>query len=150
MLPRTHHKVRAPATPTHAQCRDNEWFSAFVMCAWAVILALPGDALSGPSFSAFHRQGLTEVFWAGVFGSVGGLRLTALYINGRNPKTPYARMLGAAFGFVAWAYVGTLVYLGTMDQLGVISPGCGVYSVLALAEIRSLYRASYDARYVSR
>jgi hypothetical protein len=150
MLARTAHKVRSPATPTHPQCRDTEWLSAFVMCAWAFILILPGDALAGPSFSAFHRQGLTEVFWACVFGSVGCVRIAALYINGRNPRTPYARMLSAAFGFVAWGYVGTLVYLGTMDQLGVISPGCGVYGVLALAEIRSIYRAGYDARYITR
>lgn len=150
MLPRTHHKVRGPGTPTNAQCRDNEWLAAAIMCGIAFILALPGDSLAGPAFSAFHRLGLTETFWACVFGSIGGLRLAALYINGRNPRTPYARMAGAFFGFMAWGYVGILVFMGTMDQLGAFNIGLAVFGSLAVAELRSLYRASYDARYVSR
>ena len=32
-------------------CRDNEWLSAALMCAWALVLTLPGDSLAGPAFS---------------------------------------------------------------------------------------------------
>ena len=136
--------------PTLAGCRDTEWLSSLIMCVWALVLAVPGDSLAGPSFSAFHRLGLTETVWACAFGATGGLRLAALYINGRSPRTPYARMLGAFFGFISWGQVGFLVYEGTMATLGVVSPGVAVYGVLAAMELRSLYRASYDARYVSR
>lgn len=141
---------RRVGRPTLAGCRDTEWLSSVVMCAWALVLALPGDSLAGPSFSAFHRLGLTETFWACAFGGMGGIRLAALYINGRSPRTPYARMLGAFFGFLAWGQVAFLVYQGTMAVLGVVSPGTAVYAVLAAMELRSLYRASYDARYVTR
>ena len=136
--------------PTGAGCRDTEWLSSLIMCVWALVLAVPGDSLAGPSFSAFHRLGLTETFWSCAFGATGGLRLAALYINGRSPRTPYARMLGAFFGFLSWGQVGFLVYEGTMQTLGVVSPGVAVYGVLAAMELRSLYRASYDARYVTR
>ncbi|RYC29282.1 hypothetical protein D3273_24825 [Lichenibacterium minor] len=136
--------------PTGAGCRDTEWLSSFIMCVWALVLAAPGDSLAGPSFSAFHRLGLTETVWSCAFGATGGLRLAALYINGRSPRTPYARMLGAFFGFLSWGQVGFLVYDGTMQALGVVSPGVAVYGVLSAMELRSLYRASYDARYVTR
>ena len=131
-------------------CRDNEWLSSLLMCAWALVLAYPGDSLSGPSFSAFHRYGMTETFWACAFGAMGGMRLAALYINGRSPRTPYARMLCAFFGFLAWGQVAFLVLQGTMQTLGVVSPGVAIYGILAVVELRSLYRASYDARYVAR
>ena len=136
--------------PTVAATRDTEWLSAVIMCVWAVVLALPGDSLAGPSFSAFHRMEFTETAWACAFGGVGGLRLAALYINGRSPRTPYARMVGAFFGFLSWGQVGFLVYQGTAATLGVVSPGVAVYGILAATELRSLYRASYDARYVAR
>ncbi len=136
--------------PTAAGGRDTEWMSSALMCVWALVLTLPGDGLAGPSFSAFHRLGLTETFWACAFGATGGLRLAALYINGRSPRTPYARMLGAFVGFLSWGQVAFLVYQGTMQSLGVISPGVAVYGVLSAMELRSLYRASYDARYVRR
>ena len=145
-----HARRRRIGRPTQAGCRDTEWLSSLIMCVWALVLAVPGDSLAGPSFSAFHRLGLTETVWACAFGVMGGLRLAALYINGRSPRTPYARMLGAFFGFISWGQVGFLVYEGTMATLGAISPGVAVYGVLSMVELRSLYRASYDARYVSR
>ncbi len=150
-LPRTGHRARLHVGK-HAVpgCRDNEWLSATLMCAWALVLAVPGDSLAGPSFSAFHRYGLTETVWACAFGVMGGMRLAALYINGRSPRTPYARMLGAFFGFLSWGQVAFLVLQGALEQLHVVSPGVAIYGVLSLVELRSLYRASYDARYVAR
>ena len=129
--------------------RDTEWLSAFLMCAWALVLSLPGDSLAGPAFSAFHRLNLTEPVWALAFGATGGLRVAALYINGRSPRTPYARMLGAFLGFLGWGEVGLLVQQGTSAAHGVAAPDLAVYGLLAAMELRSLYRASYDARYVA-
>ncbi len=37
-----------------------------------------------------------------------------------------------------------------MESLGVVTPGVAVYGIMAVVELRSLYRASYDARYVTR
>lgn len=143
-------RVYRTGKPSVPGCRDNEWLSSVLMCAWALVLAFPGDSLAGPSFSAFHRYGLTETIWACAFGAMGGMRLAALYINGRSPRTPYARMLCAFFGFLAWGQVAILVYQGTAATLGVVSPGVAIYGILSGVELRSLYRASYDARYVAR
>jgi len=130
------------------QDRGLEWFSAAVMVAWGVTLALPGDTLAGANFSAFQRYPwMTESFWASVFGVIGGMRLCALYINGKNPRTPYARMVGSLFGTVAWLQVSLLITEGTYGVTGIASTGTGVYALLAFADLVSIYRAAHDARY---
>jgi hypothetical protein len=132
------------------QDRGLEWYSALVMVGWGFVLALPGDTLAGPSFVAFQRYGLTESFWAWLFGATGAARLAALYINGRWPTTPYIRMFGSLFGAISWAQVAWLVAEGTFFSNGVASTGTVVYGLLALAEVFSLFRACFDARYYRR
>ena len=80
------------------------------MIARAATLALPGDLLSQPGFVALHRFGMTESVWSFLFAFVGGARLVALYINGRRPRSPHIRMVGALFGAVSWIQVSVLLY----------------------------------------
>jgi hypothetical protein len=130
------------------QDRGMEWFSAAVMVAWAVTLALPGNTLDGSNFAAFHRYPwMTEIFWAVMFGVIGGARLLALYINGHSPRSPYARMIGSLFGALSWGQVSLLITEGTYGTTGVASTGTGVYALLAVADLISVYRAAHDARY---
>jgi hypothetical protein len=118
------------------------------MLWWALCLAFPGDTLAAPSFTSFHRYDwMTEEFWAGTFGAIGAARLVALYINGRWPKTPIIRIVGAGFGALSWAQVAWLITEGTFNKNGVLSTGTGMYSILALADLLSIFRASFDARY---
>ncbi len=135
--------------PTPAGSRDTEWLCAVLMCAWALVLAVPGATLAGPSFPAVHRYGLTDTLWACAFGAMGALRLAALCIDGRSPRTPYARMLCAFFGVLGWGQVAIMVYEGAVATLGIAAPDAALCGVLSLVELRSLYRASYDARYVA-
>jgi hypothetical protein len=90
---------------------------------------------------------MTEEFWACMFGVIGGARLVALYINGRWPKTPRIRKIGAFFGLVSWAQVAWLITEGTAVKTGVLSTGTGMYALLALADLVSIFRAAFDARY---
>lgn len=129
--------------------RGLEWFSAFVMLSWGVTLALPGDTLSGPSYAAFGRFGMTEEAWAGVFSAVGLARLVALYINGHWPKSPHIRMLGSLFGAISWGQVAYLLTLSTYFTTGIAATGTAVYSLLALADLFGIARAAFDARYYS-
>ena len=148
-MPKTLHKLRKSQLST-PQSRDSEWLLAAVMCGWAIMLAMPGNSLVGPAFSAFHRFAWsTETFWAAIFGSVGSLRAVSLYINGASPRTPYGRMVGAAVGFVLWMVLVVLIAEGSVEQLGKLPPGIATYAVFIAAEARSLWRASYDARYSS-
>ena len=129
--------------------RALEWFSACVMLAWGAVLAFPGDTLSGASFMAFRQLHMTEYLWAWLFGAIGAARLAALYVNGRWPRTPHIRMVGALFGALSWAQVAWLIAEGTFFQTGVASTGMAVYGLLAAADLFSVYRAAFDARYYS-
>lgn len=131
----------------HLNDRAMEWFSAGVMLSWATTLAYPGDTLASPSFSAFHRFGLTETFWVWAFACCGAGRMVALAINGAmQPTTPIIRMIGAMVGAWSWAQVSMLITEGTFLQTGTPSTGSGVYALLALAEAISVYRAAVDVR----
>jgi hypothetical protein len=116
---------------------------------WGITLALPGDTLAGPYFTAFNRfSWMTEAFWAGAFGIIGGARLTALWINGHQiTRTPYLRMIGALFGAVSWAQIAFLLMDGSMHTTGTPGTGVGTYGLLALADLFSIFRAAHDARY---
>lgn len=129
------------------QDRSPEWMSAVVMMWWGLALAMPGDTMDGSSFAAFARYGATEEFWAWAFGSIGAARVVALYINGRWPKTPWVRMAGALFGAVSWMQVAWLLFEGGFLTTGIYSTGPGTYLVFALADLFSIYRAAFDARY---
>lgn len=130
------------------QDRGLEWFSAAAMVGWGATLALPGNTLDGAAFGAFHRYPwLSESFWAAAFGIVGGARLAALYINGRSPRTPYARMGGSLFGAVSWAQISWLFTESTYGTNGVLGTGTVMYGLLAIADLVSILRAAYDARY---
>jgi hypothetical protein len=130
----------------HCQDRALEWFSAIVMIAWGITLAWPGDTLDGDAFTAFRRHGMTEAWWAVIFGAAGAARIAALYINGRQPKTPYVRMAGSLFGAVSWAQIAYLLFEGS-HMTGIPSTGVAIYTPLAVAELVSIFRAAFDARY---
>jgi hypothetical protein len=127
--------------------RTNEWFSSLVMIAWAATMALPGDLLSQPGFVAFHRFGMTEAIWSFLFAFVGTARSVAFYINGRWPRSPHIRMIGALFGAVSWIPVSVLLYEAAGINNIPITTGCAVYALLAAFELFSINRAAFYARY---
>lgn len=127
--------------------RAIEWFSAGVMVAWGVTLSLPGDTLSQPGFVAFRRFGFSEEFWIFFLTFFGVLRLAALYINGRWPKSPYIRMVCAACGAFVWGQVAYRIYEAAAINNTPVSTGSAVYGLLAAFELFSIYRAAFDARY---
>lgn len=144
---RTEMKALRHQLSTHMQDRALEWFSALVMLSWGMVLAMPGDTMAGPAYAAFHRFGTTEDFWAWAFGMMGGIRLVALYINGRWPRTPVIRMVCATFGAMSWAQVSWMLTEGTYLKSGIATTGTAVYGILALADLFSIFRAAFDARY---
>jgi len=129
--------------------RALEWLSSIAMATWAMILALPGDTIATPNFQEFLAQGLSEDILAWLFGAVGSFRLTVLIINGKWPKTPFLRIMGAASGFVMWSQVAGLFGVGFWFY-GTAGTGFAIYSILALAEVFSIAWAAWDARYYQR
>ncbi|MDF2118181.1 hypothetical protein PY365_21635 [Roseiarcaceae bacterium H3SJ34-1] len=75
--------------------------------------------------------------------------MMALYVSGKWPRTPIIRMVGTLFGAVSWAQVAWLITEGTVLKSGVASTGMPVYALLAVANLFSIFRAAFDARYHS-
>lgn len=130
--------------------RAIEWLSAMCMLGWAVVLAQTGDTLASTNLRELLRYGLTEEKIAAVFALVGAARVVALYINGRWPRSPIVRMAGAGVGVLMWGQVSFMLFAGGWLQTGIASTGVVVYAALALADVLSVYRAAFDARYHSR
>ena len=130
--------------------RGLEWFSAIVMIGWALVLIQPGDTIGGGNLRELLRHGLTEQDVSAVFGLAGGARVAALFINGRWPRTPIVRMIGATAGFVLWSQIALFLYAGPALANGAMSTGVAVYLPLALADLFSIFRAAYDVRYQRR
>jgi len=101
-----------------------------------------------PSFVGFQRYGLTESFWAWLFGATGTARLVALYINGRWPTTPYIRMFGPLFGAISGAQVAWLVAEGTVFSAGWHQRGRSftACSHLAFSSTSSVSARAYSPR----
>jgi hypothetical protein len=131
---------------SQARERALEWLSAIIMVAWGIILAQSGDTLSGPNFHEFAAHDMSEEALAYVFGTVGGVRIAALYINGRWPRTPLLRMLGAGAGLLLWGQIASMFAISYV-RFGTAGTGFAAYGSLAMAEIFSIYWAAFDARY---
>lgn len=129
--------------------RAVEWLSALCMLGWAVVLAQPGNTFQSGPLQEFLRFGLSEAQFAAAFGAVGALRIGALYINGRWPRTPIVRMIGSTFGVLLWGQAA-LALIQAWSTTGVASTGIAVYVALAGGELLSIYRAAFDARYQRR
>ena len=56
-------------------------------------------------------------------------------------------MSGSLFGALSWGQVSWLVTEGTYGLTGIASTGTGIYLLLALADLFSIFRAAHDARY---
>ena len=135
-----------PQPTTHAT-RDAEWLAAFAMVGFALALALPGNSFANPVFAVFHRLGFTEALCGTVFGAIGTMRLVALHINGRSPRTPWFRVVGAFAGMLIWTQYGVAVLIGSEQAFGNVPPTVSFFAILAAFELRSIMRASFDVRY---
>ncbi len=127
--------------------RGEEWLTASVMISWGLTFSLPGDLLGEPAFVAFHRFGTTDAFWAFTFTSVGIARIVSLYINGRWPRGPYIRIIGAVIGALSWAQIAWLFLEASRLNGTPMGTGPAVYGLLAAFEVLSIHKAAFDARY---
>lgn len=123
--------------------RALEWLCAGIMVSWGLTLALDGDAMVRPPPCLGGRPGMTAALWASILCGSGLVRVAALYINGRWPKTPVIRTVCASLGLLAWSHLSWAF----AEAAARPAAGIGVYGMLALAELFSIYRAAHDARY---
>jgi hypothetical protein len=129
---------------SHFGLRLGEWLSGFVLTSIALLMFCATDMFerSPEYFSGLIAFG-SQVAWGIVCTIFGGVRLVALYINGRKRITPYIRMILAFLScFVYWQLAISLFASGV--------PGLGWALVpwLLVVEMYNVFRSSVDAREV--
>jgi hypothetical protein len=129
----------------HCANRIFEWVAALMLFGIAFTLALPGDTLEKGQFKYLIEVGFNEAALAVFMSCVASVRLVSLYLNGRWPVYgARCRSIGAMFGAIVWSQMWFVILLHSM-AVGVPSLGVPIYGFLALGEMLSCYRATYDA-----
>jgi len=130
----------------HCRYRASEWQAAiaiFGMGVWTVLW--PGAFADGRFAAVDNLIAVPVLTW--LLMILGGMRMTALYINGRVPFVgPVIRMLGALAGAALFSQLGYALWLNHLSTEVAASPGIVIYSSLAGSELYSAYRAAGDAR----
>lgn len=129
---------------THFNIRLGEWLAAFVSVSFAALFFGAPDmfAKSPEYFSGLIAFGSQPVWGAGLL-LIGGVRIVALWVNGRKRITPYIRMTLAFFSCFVWQQL-------TVSLLASGVPGLGwafIPWLLAL-DMYNVFRSSADAREV--
>lgn len=136
--------------------RAIEWFAALCLIWFATCVLMPGDMLSAPRFAALLSYRIPEKTLGVILLICGTLRLLALFINGRRPSTPYARVAFAIVGVFIWMPLAKASFTaaslhpeGVFYGLSSVGAGGGMYFLLGVFEIFSVYRAMSDSRYLA-
>lgn len=146
---------RKPLLPMHpagpySTYRLFEWCAATMMVLMGITLAMPGDTMERNALRPIAEMGFSEANMAMVFGSVGAIRVCALFMNGFinnarvGPKGAYARAFGAAVGcLIMGQFTFALIY----DAFSVAhapSLNIPVFGTIAGFEVLSVYIAVLD------
>ena len=146
---------RKPLLPMHpagpySTYRLFEWFAATTMVLMAVTLAMPGDTMERNALKPIAEMGFSEANMAMIFGSVGAVRMCALFMNGFinnarvGPKGAYARAFGAMIGCLI---MGQFTFALIFDAATVAhSPSLNIpiFGTIAGFELLSVYIAVLD------
>lgn len=131
----------------HLQTRFAEWQNGMILFSWGLYVSLnPYLFLTPPNnqWGTLLMYG-PQSMWGAVGTIVGGIRLGALYVNGRRKITPSIRL---AMSVLSALVMGQLV-LGLLRS-GMPSTGLCVYPFLLLGDIYSAYRAGADTTFVAK
>lgn len=137
MLVRFNHKFTSRAT---------EWLFAVFLVGWCVVLLAFPSVFSAPATAAQFatlNQAFGQIPVAFTCGTMGIIRLVALWINGRNAGTPYIRMAMAFFSCFFWWNISLGLFLS-----GIPTTGWAMYPAILLFEMINVLRAASDARIV--
>lgn len=128
------------------QCRLFEWVTTFIMLGMAATIIASPDTLARGAFRYMLVAGFTPLVLGAFFTLVGGVRLVALYINGRSKLWgPRLRMLGALGGAFVWSWMAIALVVLTQDT-STLSLGIFNWIGLVLGEVVSCARAGSDVR----
>lgn len=142
------HRARSLLSREGSRSRNRvfEWTSAGALFADGVLFILSPRSISESSFAPI-LDAFPIVLIAVLFLMTGGMRIVALWHNGRWPVLgPSIRIVGAILGAVAWSAMGFALLKQVAEVDRAMSPGVTVYIALFLAELYSARRAAADVR----
>lgn len=121
--------------------RVTEWFCAFVMAHWGLLILLnPAAMTASPTW--VHMVDLAEpALWGGMAALVGLIRIAALAINGAWRQSPHTRAACAFVSVFLWLQI-----TWALMQNDSSTTGQAIYPWLLLLDMWNVARASADAR----
>lgn len=129
---------------THFNIRLGEWFAGIIFASMgALFFGAPSMFSRSPEYFAGLRAFGPQVAWAALLLASGLVRIIALWINGRNGITPYARMTIAFLSCFVWWQLAVSLFASGVPGLG----WAFVPWLLAL-DMYNVFRSSADAREV--
>lgn len=120
--------------------RVAEWLLACILASWGLMLLRPEITFSTPAYVGLERI-FSEVVWGWLCFVCGGLRLTALAINGLWRPSYFIRSITAFLSCFFWMQISL-----SFGGAGNASTGLAVYPWLLVADIYNVYRATVDGR----
>lgn len=126
----------------HFEVRATEWYSALVLAGWGAYTILHPSLYQGPGnpyFGAMLSVASQEK-WGLIAFSIGFIRVTALFINGKWGVTPTVRIVTSFISGFVWFCVSVGLFKSGLPNYGLIT-----YPALLLADAHSCYRAAIDA-----
>ncbi|MHC2090388.1 hypothetical protein [Methylobacterium sp. CM6244] len=146
---------RRPLLPSHpagpySTYRLFEWCMAMMMVLIAFTLAMPGDTMERAALHPIAEMGFSEANMATLFGSVGAIRIMALFLNGFinnvtvGPKGAYFRAFGAGVGCLIMGQFTMALVWDALTVAHAPSFVIPVFGTLAGFEALSVYVAVLD------
>lgn len=127
-------------------CRLFEWVTTLIMLGMAVTIIASPETVERGAFRWMLVVGITPLVLGLLFVVIGGVRISALIVNGRSSLWgPRLRCYGAIGGGIIWAWLAIALVMLTNDT-GTLSIGIVNYAGLALGEVVSCARAGSDVR----
>lgn len=129
---------------SHFNIRLGEWLASAILLTLAVLfLGAPTMFALNPEYFAGMAQFGGQPYWAVYFIAIGGIRIAALYINGRKRITPYIRMGLSFLACFVWYQIVMSLFVS-----GVPGLGWAVFPWLLALDMYNVFRSSADARLV--
>ncbi|WLJ71243.1 hypothetical protein [Sphingomonas phage Birtae] len=129
---------------THFSIKLGEWLASLILVSLAVLFfGSPGLFSTSPGYFAVMGQFGPETAWGLAFLLIGGIRLAALYVNGRKRITPYIRMMLAFIACFVWFQIVMSLFVS-----GVPGLGWAVFPWLLALDMYNVFRSAADARLV--
>ena len=129
---------------THFNIRLGEWFAAIILVSMAALFfGAPSMFAQSAAYFAGLAGFASQPVWGVLLLAMGGVRIVALWINGRKSITPYIRMALAFFSCFVWQQLTVSLFVS-----GVPGLGWAIVPWLLALDMYNVFRSSADAREV--